>query len=92
MRDIEVHAECEKAESTDSHQIQQTSPTLTLCFCHVTYVFRSESTLYSCLNVKKLIARSRCKIRSLSDRNWTRTQNHLVCKQKLTIWPNWQND
>ena len=25
---------------------------LTVCFYHVTYAFQSESTLYSCLNVK----------------------------------------
>ena len=54
-----------------------------VCFCHVTYVFQSESTLYSCLNVKKLLAQSRCKIWSLSDCNWTQTQNHLVHKQTL---------
>ena len=28
---------------------------LTICSCHVTYVFESESTLYSCLNVKELL-------------------------------------
>ena len=28
-------------------------------FFHVMYVFQSESTLYSCLNVKELLARSR---------------------------------
>ena len=26
---------------------------MTLCSCHVTYAFQSESTLYSCLNVKE---------------------------------------
>ena len=45
--------------------------------------FQSESTLYSCLNVKELLARSRRKIWNLSDRNWTRTQNHLVHKRTL---------
>ena len=35
---------------------------LTVCSCHVTYAFQSESTLYSCLNVKELLARSRCEI------------------------------
>ena len=30
---------------------------VTVCFCHVTYVFESEST--RCLNVKELLARSR---------------------------------
>ena len=49
--------------------------------CHVTYAFQSESTLYSCLNVKELLARSRREIWRLSDCNWTRTQNHLVRKR-----------
>ena len=56
---------------------------LTVSSCHVTYAFQSESTLYSCLNVKKLLVGSRRKIWSLSDCNWTRTKNHLVCKQTL---------
>ena len=29
---------------------------LTVCSCHVTYAFQSESTLYSCLDVKELLA------------------------------------
>ena len=40
---------------------------LTVCSCHVTYAFQSESTLYSCLNVKELLARSRREIWNLSD-------------------------
>ena len=56
---------------------------LTVCSCHVTYAFQSESTIYSCLNVKELLARSRCEIWSLGDCNWTRTQNHLVRKRTL---------
>ena len=32
---------------------------LTVCSYHVTYVFQSESTLYSCLNVKEFLARRR---------------------------------
>ena len=52
-------------------------------FCHVTYTFQSEFTLYRCLNVKKLLARSRHKIWSLSECNWTWTQNHLVHKWTL---------
>ena len=44
---------------------------------------QSESTLYSCLNVKELLARSRREIWSWSDCNWTRTQNHLVLKRTL---------
>ena len=35
---------------------------LTVCSCHVTYAFQSESTLYNCLNVKELLARSRHEI------------------------------
>ena len=56
---------------------------LTVCSCHVTYVFQRETTLYSCLNVKGLLARSRLEIWSLSDCNWTRTHNHLVRNQTL---------
>ena len=33
-----------------------------VCSCHVTWAFQSESTLYSCLNVKELLTQSRCKI------------------------------
>ena len=42
---------------------------LTVCSYHVTYTFQSESTLYSCLNVKELLAQSRLEILSLSDCN-----------------------
>ena len=35
---------------------------LTVCSYHVTYAFQSESTLYSCLNVKELLVRSRHEI------------------------------
>ena len=35
---------------------------LTVCSCHVTYAFQSESTLYRCLNFKELFARSRREI------------------------------
>ena len=55
----------------------------TVCSCHVTYAFQSESTLYSCLNVKELLPRSRRKTWSLSDYNWTPTHNPLVHKWKL---------
>ena len=65
---------------------------LTVSSYHVTYAFQSESTLYSCLNVKELLARSRREIWNLSDCNWTRTHNHLVHKRtfnhlaKLAKW------
>ena len=35
---------------------------MTVYYYHVTYVFQSESTLYSCLNVKELRARTRREI------------------------------
>ena len=35
---------------------------MTVSSYHVTYAFQSESTLYSCLNVKELLARSRREI------------------------------
>ena len=56
---------------------------LIVCFYHVTYEFESESTLYSCLNVKELLARSRRPISRLSDCKGTRTHNHLVRKRTL---------
>ena len=65
---------------------------LTVCSGNVTYAFQRESALYSCVNVKELLARRRCQIWSLSDFNWTRTQNHLAYKRtlnhmaKLTEW------
>ena len=51
--------------------------------------FQSESTLYSCLNVKELLARSRREIWRWSDCNWTRTQNHLVLKRTLNHLAKW---
>ena len=56
---------------------------LSVCSCHVMYTFQSESTLYSCLNVKELLARNRRDIWSLSDCNWTQTHDHLVHKWTL---------
>ena len=56
---------------------------LTVCSYHVTYAFQSESTLYSCLSVKELLARNRREIWSLSDCNGTRTHNHLIRKRTL---------
>ena len=57
---------------------------LIVCSYHVTFAFQRESKLYSCLNVKELLARSWCHIWSLSDCNGTRTHNHLVRKRTLT--------
>ena len=36
-------------------------------YYHVTYAFQSESTLYSCLNVKELLARNRREIWNFLD-------------------------
>ena len=40
----------------------KTPTELTVCSYHVTYAFKSESTLYGCMNVKELLARNRHKI------------------------------
>ena len=56
---------------------------LTVCYYHVTCAFQSESSLYTCLNVRERLARNRHEIWSLSDCNWTRTHNHLVHKRTL---------
>ena len=56
---------------------------LTVCYYHATYAFQSESTLYSCLNVKELLVWNRCDIWRLSDSNRIQTQNHLVCEQTI---------
>ena len=56
-----------------------------ICSYHVTYAFQSESTLYSCLNIKELLAPlRRHEIWSLNGCNWTRTLNHLVHKWRLS--------
>ena len=62
---------------------------MTACSCHVTYALNSKSTLYSCLNVKELLAWNRHKIWKLSDCNWTRTQNDLVHKWTLNDLGKW---
>ena len=57
----------------------------TIRYCHVTYVFQSESALYSWLNVKELLARNRYDIWRLSNSNGIRTHNHLVDIVQATI-------
>ena len=56
---------------------------LIVCYYHATYDFQSESTLYSYLNVKELLAQNRRPIFHLSDSNGIRTHNHLVCKRTV---------
>ena len=46
-------------------------------------MFQSESTFYSSLNVKELLAVNRQDIQSLSNRNKIQTDNHLVHKWTL---------
>ena len=59
----------------------------TVCSCHVMYAVQSESTFYSSLNVKELLAGRKNEICRWSDYKWTRTQNHLVLKGTLTQLP-----
>ena len=54
-------------------------------FCHVRYVFQSEFTVYSCLNITEIFAWNRCHIWGLSVCNGTRDYLHLVCKKHSTI-------
>ena len=68
---------------------------LTVYFYHVmyTWIHVSESTLYSCLNVKELLAQNRHGIWSLSECNRNQIHNHLVCKRTLNhlaklVWLN----
>ena len=55
---------------------------MTVCY-HITCMFQSESTLYSCLNAKELLAWSRRDTWSLSGSNGIWTHSHLFCKQTL---------
>ena len=50
---------------------------LIVCSYNVTYAFRSESTLNSCLIVKEHLELDRCEIRILTGWDWTRTQYNL---------------
>ena len=65
---------------------------LTVCCDHVTYAFQSEFTLYSCMNIKELLAPNRRDISSLGDSNGTWTHNRSVRKwvvnnlAKLVNW------
>ena len=54
---------------------------LTVCSYHITWAFQSESSIYSCLKVKELLALNKREILTLSDCSATRTHHHLVCQQ-----------
>ena len=49
-------------KNTTNNTIYTTQRLHTVCSYHVTYAFQSKSTLYSCLNVKELLARNRREI------------------------------
>ena len=64
--DISVYSTYNKGKSVVAERFIRTLKnktckhmTATVCFYHVTYAFQSESTLYSCLNVKELLAISK---------------------------------
>ena len=60
--------------------------------CIVTYTYQSESTLYSCLNVKELLAQNMRDIWILSDSNEIRSHNqHSHSQHSSIIWPVWLN-
>ena len=52
-------------------------------YYYVTYAIQSESTHYSCLNVKEIFDWNRRNISSLSDSNGIQTHHHLVHKWTL---------
>ena len=61
---------------------------MTVCYYHVTYEFQSEPTQYSLperQETKKLLARSRHHIWSLSDSNAIRTHNHITIECGFTL-------
>ena len=72
--------------------MQQQENCLTLCSYHITYSLQRESTCYSCLNAKHLLAQNRHSIWSLSNYSGTWTHNHLLhkptlnCLAKLVKW------
>ena len=55
----------------------------TVHYYHVTHVFQSESTLYSFLNVKELLAQNRRDLWILIDSNGIQTHNPLARKRTL---------
>ena len=58
---------------------------LTVYYYHVISAFQSESTLYSCLNVKELFTQNRCDIWSLSDSNRIWSHRRLVRKRTTNL-------
>ena len=73
----------EKQEYIKNWQKYKGDLFFTVSYYYVTYTFQSDSTLYSCLNMKKLHARNRRYIWSISYSNRIRTHNHLARKRAL---------
>ena len=57
---------------------------VTVCYNCPTYMFQSESILYSYMNIKEFFAQNRRDIWSLSDTNGIQSQEHLIQKQTLS--------
>ena len=53
---------------------------LTVCSCHVTYMFQRESTFHSCLNVKELLPWRMCETGQMIE----------LCCEYLSVWCIWQ--
>ena len=87
-----------KMQTKDLGRVVQQIQTMTGLKRVLSYVLTMSHThfrvnpLYSCLNVKELLAWNRCNIWSLGDCYKTWTHNHLICKwtlnhlTKLTKW------
>ena len=63
---------------------------MTVCSYHVTYAIQSESTLYSCLNVKQLLARSRreingCKKEVIKKKTETQVESRVEIDQSTIL-------
>ena len=68
--------------------IPSSKTSLTVCYYHVMYTFQSESTLCSCLNVKKIHARNRT---SEDTVKCTVHPTDKYSQHSPTIWPVWLN-
>ena len=58
-----MNTESDAAANKFTTEIQEAVSNVVIAYSyHVTYAFQSEFTLYSCLNVKELLAQSRLEI------------------------------
>ena len=56
---------------------------LTVCYYHVTYALQSESTFYSCWNIKERLTWNKCVIWSLSESNEIRKYKRFLIFREL---------